>query len=301
MSSLLVLTGTDLPGFHRDAERVAARGQKLTLRYSRARAVGAVVAAIGGALSWSMGAVDAAAAVIASGFLVALAAELISWNRQPEQDWYSGRALAESAKTLAWRYAVQADPFPASMGVREAHGLMRDRLREVHQQVAGEVLVSSPSLVVTARMDELRAAAFEERREAYRRGRTEDQLTWYSRKAEANRRAATGWRAGLVVAELLAVVLASLRVFGGWDVDFAGVLGAVIAASAGWLALKQHSTLATAYTTTAVELGLQLDRLAEVTEPEWSAFIADAEEAISREHILWLASRTGKRPLDLGR
>lgn len=32
---------------------------------------------------------------------------------EPEERWYDGRALAESAKSLAWRFSVGAMPFRA--------------------------------------------------------------------------------------------------------------------------------------------------------------------------------------------
>lgn len=97
---------------------------------------------------------------------------------------------------------------------------------------------------------------------------------------------------------MIALVTAALRVFGGWDVDLAGLMGALIAAGAAWLAVKQFAPLASAYSIAARELALQADRLRHVTESDWSGTVADAEEAISREHTLWLASRTGRKPLN---
>ena len=72
-----------------------------------------------------------------------------------------------------WRGGAVRGPGRPVSRIDEA--LMRDRLREVHQKAAGEVLISSPTLVVTPRIEELRAASFEERRAAYLQGRTEDQ------------------------------------------------------------------------------------------------------------------------------
>jgi hypothetical protein len=291
------LTDDDMPGFWRDADAASLKGQKWALRYSRARLFGALVAALGGSLTWTMGKADLAAVVIALGFLIALASELATWVHQPERDWYSGRALAESAKTLAWRYAVGADPFPQDMEESEARSILRRRLDEVSSEARDRVTVSAENAVVTAKMTELRASPFARRKAAYIAGRTKEQQSWYAGKAAANRKSATQWRLLLILSELVAVVLAALRVFGGWTVDFAGLLGALIAAGAAWTALKQYSPLASAYSTAASELAIQADRLHDLNETEWPAAVADAEEAISREHTLWLASRTGKRPV----
>jgi hypothetical protein len=241
---------------------------------------------------------DVAAIVIAVGFLIALASELATWVHQPERDWYSGRALAESAKTLAWRYAVAADPFPEEMPESEARSILRRRLDEVSAEARDRVTIGSGNAVVTPKMTELRISPFGRRRAAYIAGRTEEQHRWYARKARANRKSATMWRLLLILSEVIALVLAALRIFGGWAVDFAGLLGALIAAGAAWTALKQHSPLASAYSTAAAELAIQADRLVDLNETEWASAVADAEEAISREHTLWLASRTGKKPVN---
>nr|WP_275934633.1 SLATT domain-containing protein [Curtobacterium citreum] len=74
----------------------------------------------------------------------------------------------------------------------------------------------------------------------------------------------------------------------------AGVVtaAAFIGAGAAWLALKQHTTLESAYSLTAAELQKQDATLTSATKDEWAAALADAEEAISREHTMWLASRS---------
>ena len=87
------------------------------------------------------------------------------------------------------------------------------------------------------------------------------------------------------------MILAAGRLFGGWNVDLASVLAAVIGAGAAWLALKQHTTLRAAYALTAAELEKQIASLNAASDDDWPESVADAEEAISREHTMWLASR----------
>lgn len=288
------LTEDDLPGFWKDADSASLNGQMWTMRYVRARLLGSVVAALGGLLSLHAGRLDVAAALVMVGFLVALAAEIASWIHKPERTWYEGRALAESAKTLSWRFAVCADPFPASMPMDSATDLLRTRMDEVSEGVAAHVVFSSQSFTCTDKMMEVRSAPYLERRTAYVAGRTQEQHTWYANKAKLNRRHATGWRVILVLAELLALVLAALRVFGGWDADLAGLMGALIAAGGAWVAVKQFVPLASAYSVAAKELAIQTEKLKGTAEQDWALVAADAEEAISREHTTWLASRTGR-------
>lgn len=61
---------------------------------------------------------------------------------------------------------------------------------------------------------------------------------------------------------------------------------------------KQHRALAQAYAVASQELASITSQLNRgITEQEWPQFVIDAEEAISREHTTWLASRVGRRPL----
>lgn len=291
------LNNIDMPGVWKNADEESGRGQRWTLRLTWIKVGAGVVAAFGGALSWSVGRVDAAAWLVLLGFLVALLCELVLWATLPEQRWYEGRAVAESAKTLAWRYSVGADPFPMTMTTSEAQQKFRNRMSTIADQVAEKIVFDAEQPVVTPSMENLRASSFTERRAVYIEHRTRDQQHWYAKKARFNQRCATVWRLTLIGAEVVAVVLAAGRVFGSWSVDAAGILAAFIAAGTAWVAVKQFSPLASAYSVATKELAVQASKLEMVAEPEWSLFVADAEEAISREHTTWLASRTGKFPL----
>ncbi len=287
------LPDEDLPGFFRESDAASLSGQRRYLLWSRTRLIGAVAAAVGGAFTFMVGGANLWGVLAMIGFAAALLAEIVIMQSQPERDWYSGRALAESAKTLAWRYAVGADPFPASLSRAEARAVMRRRLDAVVERARDRVAIAATDATTTSAMDELRAASFAERKRAYVDGRTRSQQTWYARKAHVNRSRTRLWQAVLVGGEIVALVLATGRAFGDWEIDWSGILAAAIGSAAAWVSIKQFSTLASAYSVTATELGLQVSRLEDAGEDEWSDTVADAEEAISREHTLWLASRTG--------
>ena len=298
MAHRATLTDAYLPAFFSDADAASLRGQRLTLRLSALRLAGALVAALGGAIGTVQtaepdpGGVSVWAVLVVLGFAVALVAEVVLFVEQPERDWYAGRALAESAKTLAWRYAVVADPFGPEVSTEEARELMRSRLQDVASKGADRVVISSGRPLVTGAMEACRAATFEERRRVYVTERTEAQHRWYVVQADQNRRHALSYRVGLIAGEVVALVLAVVMVFHRWPVDASGVLAACVASGAAWMGLKQFGPLASAYTTTARELALQADRLGHAEEADWSRAVADAEEAISREYTMWLASRS---------
>lgn len=291
------LRDDDLPGFWRAADRASLIGQQWTLRLTIIRIFGLLLAASGGMFVALLEESVVIPAVMVIGFVVALAAEIIAWVSHPERDWYSGRALAESAKTLAWRFAVAGEPFSSNMSDTEAERILETRLDEVSREARDRVTVEPEGAVVTRGMKMIRGLTFHERRNIYVNGRLDEQHTWYVKKAKSSRIHATAWRIALIVAEILALVLAIFQTIQPWSLNTAGLAATVIAAASSWIAMKQYSTLASAYSVTATELALLKRRVMSADEKMWSNVVDDAEEAISREHTLWLASRTGKAPI----
>ncbi|MGM1061655.1 DUF4231 domain-containing protein [Saccharothrix sp. Mg75] len=285
------MTDADLPGFYRDADGAATVGRDRTLRWNRLRLVGAVLAALGGALSWKLGAVQVWAVVAVLGFALALLVEVVLAFTHPEEDWYRGRAVAEGVKTLAWRFAVAGDPFPLDLDARAARTALRSRVREVLARGRDRVALAADDPYTTERMVELRGLPFEQRRAAYRQHRVREQKSWYTARARDNARLALRWRVGLIVGELVALGLAGCRALGLWELDLSGVLAAAVAAGAAWMGLRRHSALAATYAAAARELAMVDDELRDVDEDGWAAAVASAEEAVNREHALWLASR----------
>ncbi|WP_082181254.1 DUF4231 domain-containing protein [Actinomyces timonensis] len=290
------LTDADLPGTWKNADEESKRGQQLTLWLTRGKLGGGLIAAFGGATSWHVGQLNVSAWTILIGFLAAFICEIASWQTGCEQVWYEGRAVAESVKTLSWRFAVGADPFPSSMKEAQATTLLRQRISSITQEVSKQIIFDADDAIVTSKMKDLRRRKFTDRRDAYLLGRTIDQKNWYAAKARQNRRLSFFWRLTLLTFEVVAILLATGKVFGGWDIDLTGLLAAIVAAGVAWVAVKQFSPLASAYSIAANELGTQESVLKTVSEEDWPLFVADAEEAISREHTTWLASRTGHLP-----
>jgi hypothetical protein len=145
---------------------------------------------------------------------------------------------------------------------------------------------------ITDWMTSVREQPLSVRRRAYEEGRLLDQVRWYGAKALENDARAKRWSLITIALQAAGVLAATLRVAGVLDVDLMGVAATAAAAATAWLASKDHSGLAEAYSTTAHELALVRDELPEGDdETGWGTFVADAEAAISREHTRWLARR----------
>lgn len=283
--------GIVLPGIHDAANAASRKGQRTYVLLSGLRLIALLLAAVAAAAGSLSQGFDYRGLGLLIGFAVAAVSEFALIRFQPERDWYSGRAVAESVKTLAWRYAVQAEPFGPTQPDQAVDALLRDRIRDVLQRGRDRIDLGPGSAVITDSMRALRSESLEQRRTIYLRCRTEDQQGWYSTRAKQNAKFATRWRYSLLIAEVTAVVIAALELGRDEPWDFAGIAAAAVASGAAWLSLKQYSLLTSAYRVAATELALQADVLRSASVDDWPGAAADAEEAISREHTMWLASR----------
>ena len=119
---------------------------------------------------------------------------------------------------------------------------------------------------------------------------------WYAAKSEWNDRRSRIWLKVFLAAEAAGLIGAVVKAIAITDVDLLGIFAAIAAGAGAWLQTKQHRTLATAYNVTARELRQVATLVNENMDADaWANFVDQAEEAISREHTLWTASRTGRR------
>ena len=222
------------------------------------------------------------------------------YNGEPQKAWYDERAVAESVKSLAWRYAVGGAPFfcdahPQARPTAETDSLFMDRISEVVEQFDAN---AAPSALdrsqITGRMLRVRAASLSERRREYALLLVADQKSCYTSKARRNATRAQQWRRASVGLEAAGFVAAVVKA-GGWysDVDLLGIVATILAAVVAWTNAKQHTTLAESYTIAArdladVERGLERQN----SEEGWAEFVANAEAAMSREHTVWRARRS---------
>ncbi|HEY2579474.1 MAG TPA: DUF4231 domain-containing protein [Streptosporangiaceae bacterium] len=296
------LRDAGLPAVHLAANSASMSGQKEYLRWTRARLSFVIVAAAAGAWAAAAGKPagwhKALAAIAVASFFIAFAAEILLLTRRPEELWYHGRAVAESSKTLAWRYAMRADPFAAAETDAEADARITERLRDLlAKSPIASRLPPVAGADITEPMCALRGATLDERKQAYITSRVSDQWTWYASKAKYNSKRAKIWRTLLIVFELGGAVWAILILAGVTAVVLDGVLAAMVAGAGAWLGVKQFENLAEAYNLTATELGFVRSEAHSVTgEAGWSTYVNSAEQAISREHTMWLARRVKLNP-----
>jgi len=289
------LDDSAFPLLFQSADKSSLAGQRKYLRRMRFELTALVVAAAFGAFAWKTGNVDVAGIVAAVAFAAALVAEIMLVKERPDRSWYTGRAIAESAKTLAWRYMMGASPFGvAELSPAQADIDVLERFADLTRE-ASSIKLSIPDSgeteQITDAMRAKRALPLADRRAIYLEQRIKDQVNWYARKATWNDKRASFWSFVLSAGTLIGFVCGVLKATGIVNVDLLGVVAAIVAAIAAWTQTKQHQNLASAYSVAAQELSIIAGRAKHITEEEdWARFVADAEEAVSREHTMWTAS-----------
>ena len=282
-----------LPVLHDSLSSESESAQTEFLRATRATLALTALAAVAGAftIGGETGA-DWAGVIAAIAFAGALGARGWIVYRAPERRWYDARAGAESAKTLAWQYAVGGGRFPLSLA--DADRRLLERLRELLRDLEDDLapVPSGSHGQLTDWMRQVRSSARDERINLYCAQRVQDQIDWYSAKAAENRREAAKWNAITLAVYAAGVVVAVLKAAGVLGFDALGIAAAAAGATTAWLQTKDFVGLSEAYSVTAQELKAVQDesRLVE-DEQGWVRFVEDAEDAISREHTLWRAKR----------
>jgi len=289
------------PALYRCADDASTSGQMWYLRWVTINLsllfLGALVGSIGFTDVENKRVVNTIAAII---FFGAVGVTILLATRRWEKIWYAGRAVAESVKSLTWKFVCAADPFPSSLSSQDALKLFTTSLSELlneNKQLAP--LLAEPDATgeqVTSYMQGLREAAIGVKRDAYLSQRVVEQQTWYLQKSADNRNKRNIWFVLLVVFQMAAGVAAVLlAVNPAFPWKAATVFSTLASATGAWGAMKRYQELAQAYGLAAQELSLIAARANHVrTEVELARFVNDAETAISREHAMWVARRETK-------
>ncbi len=291
------LVEEDFPALYKSADSSSLKAQALFLRLTKLELISLIsAAALGSFTAFSESEYKNLLGAM-SGFAFFLALLLRAYNLKmtPENEWYEGRAVAESVKTLTWRYAVGAEPFGLhSMSDQRTDELFLERLDSFLQGMKTiPPTESGLDEQITLGMKNMRGNDLNSRKAAYKKSRIEDQQSWYSNKSSQNKARAKCWNLALLVLEGLGILATILFVAGYLDISLAGLVGAFVAAGVSWLQTKQHYNLSKSYALAAQELALIKAKVnAQASEELWSTFVVDAEEAISREHTMWKASRS---------
>lgn len=321
---------TDLPEVFRTADRGAMRSQKWYFFFVRAELIAISLAAlaqvvgprfapdiasalqihIGGAhvLGSSFTASELThnvASYILPAFFLAIAVLmfLLRLILPLDRRWRGRRALAEAAKSLAWRYSMRAlhEDLVAkvSLDLQQANQAFNAELTKLVKQSRGLHLdpPKPDDVQLTKKMKDLREQDDSALQGAvYMKGRLNNQQGWYSKKANRYQKW-TNWLQGArFVAYGIGVVLIFYQGLGS---NGLGIMTTIAGAFATWLAGKHYDDLSQSYGSMARLLG-GLAGEAPNSSPSasagasggsdtsWAQFADKVETLMDGEHRVWL-------------
>lgn len=288
----------DLPALHQVANAASLNGQNSYLRLFRLNLTCLVMGSLLSSYNCTSVVVmrslhSSSAFLLAASFLLTIVIMYKNYERQ----WYGGRAAAESIKSSAWRYMMGAEPYLLALEPRDVDGKFVQTLQEILGEgdnlsiSFGGTLAAAPQ--ITSKMKAIRQLQLEERKRIYLNDRISDQRNWYGTKSEHNSGQEKKLFVFVVVSQLIGLVFAVLNISNPLiPVNLVGVFSTLSASFLAWLQVKRHQEQSQSYAVAAHELGCIAAQAQYITsEDDFSTFVADAETAISREHILWVARR----------
>lgn len=224
--------------------------------------------------------------------IVGLFITLISRQRRWDQQWFNNRAIAETAKSLAWRYVTRAPPLQQGTA-KEADGALGAAIVDLLQDWQGRLNLApeegSPSQR-TEKMRQIREGSTEVRLKTYRLGRLSEQQQWYSRRARDHNKSESRWFIGAWLLQVAGVVTAVISLTDWLPVRLVAVLATGASAAFAWAKAKRFGELSSAYSMAAQELAIAEGDSDYVTsDEELAKLVEEVEERISREHKTWRA------------
>lgn len=259
----------DFPGLFLAADKVAKNYQDKFKLVLKTNLITLVIAAILSFIPISHWIIPLLQLLV---LLTTLLCSIYLATQKPEKIWYSGRALAESIKTLTWRYISKAEPFnnedkeSKSEFIKTLNQAVQQN-REVCQNYSNHLGDEQ----ITKKMIEMRSKDLKTRQQNYHLYRIKDQNDWYSAKAKYNQDKSNFFFIILIIMNSIAVILAATKIafadITPWPTD---IFIAAAASILTWIQAKRFSELAASYTLAAHEINIiKSQALDEMNEDEF--------------------------------
>jgi energy-coupling factor transporter transmembrane protein EcfT len=288
----------EFPGIQQAADKASDKAQKFYINLVRLNLVVGVLAALITIFNFESEQPKLYVYCISLGLLLISLGLTVSIKYFKFEDlWYQGRALAESVKTLTWRYITCSENYEANLLQNEAEKFFTDSLQVLQTKFPELIKFMDTNLLqrsaITNEMNNVRNITWQLRLEKYVECRIEDQINWYSSKAKYNKTKKALWLWIVISAQALSIIsCTSLIIWTSSSWNLVGLFTTVAASGIAWLEVRQYQSLIQAYATATMELVL-IKSLSNsiLTEVDFTKYVLDSENAISREHTMWLAQR----------
>ncbi len=287
---------TDYPSLYHLADKYSIEGKNIYLRWIQCELGLLILAAVTSLFAIDKGEYGWVIAIISTSILAAgMALTMYIKYAKFENRWFIGRAIAESIKTLTWKYVTKGSPFVEQLTLQEAGAQFIQLLGKIlaeNKTFLGGAALPGDDIHLTEKMEQVRQASFEERKSTYIESRVKNQLNWYKKKSVDNKQISHKLFWIMIIAQGLALVFSLYLIKHPKFINLVPLFTTFAAAILSWLQITQSQQLAQSYAIAANDISLILAQAQYIeTEAQLQQFVADAENAFSREHTLWTAKR----------
>jgi len=190
---------------------------------------------------------------------------------------------------------MHAEPFELT-DPKEDLKRFTERISNINKQANHDGFIPKPnkkhSDVLTKKMTEVSSLDFKDRKEFYKANRIEDQIKWYGDKSEQNGLRAKIWSYLMVSFQFGAAIYLFAFFYTVKTINLNNILVFLATSVIGIMEVNKFKELHQSYAFTKQELNIIKTKLIVIKdENEFKEFVIDAEQAISREHTMWLARR----------
>lgn len=291
------MTNDNYPNFYRCADAASLKAQRTYLSLHKTY-LGSLV--LGSATStFTEVGLQAVNAYLYTGLAIVLAVGLLLlWAMRARQDdkiWFDGRAVAESVKTVTWRFMMRTHPFHDDNNAEPLFLADLKEIREARPHLGKyfAAVMNADGSAITEFMKAKRCYSLEERRAFYTSARIHEEKMWYVKKAKSNANSGAKWFWTIALLQVVVVILAIIQASpGGMGVNPIPIITTCAAAMIAWSQMKRHDELAQSYALAGQELE-EIETIAsnQASEEAFSQLVEQAENSISREHTMWCARR----------
>ncbi|HAT9397997.1 DUF4231 domain-containing protein [Legionella pneumophila] len=285
------MQSSDYPSIYCSADELSLLSQKRFFLVLTAHLVLLIFAAILSLINIS-GSLIAILQLIT--LLSVLFCSIYLFSLRPDRLWYAGRAVAESIKTITWRYVSRAEPFQGDDTNARAHfSKSLKAIVEQNAEIFRAVTTRLDAPQITQVMETMRSQSLENRWNIYMQDRVSEQLAWYAKKANFNKGMYNKFFWALIFVNSIAVLCAIFRIIFSeqtfWPTD---IFVATSASLLSWMQAKRFSELSASYALAAHEINfIKEQSFMPNNDQDFSLFVGDTENAFSREHTQWAARR----------
>ena len=229
-------------------------------------------------------------------FILSAVLFAISKILNPLDLWYNGRAVAESVKSMTWKWMMKAEPYQ-DIALETAFSNFKNDLHCLLHQ--NKTLFSHYQNedrgfdCISEKMKEVRKSTAKDRLSFYNRNRVENQLNWYRIKTKRFH------KLYIIYSLIVAIFYAAIIILMIVNISMPNMslpielISAFVTSIVSWMEAKKYNELSCAYSLAVNDISIINANMLEgdVTDNEVSEYVINSENAFSREHTQWIARK----------